>query len=232
MIWGINFMDQERKKYMKAIFKKTFAVFTSVLTAGILVSATYSSSAAALRNGDTNGDGVVDIYDAINISKHVLKKPELTGTNLEQADYNKDGAVNVYDAVFVCRLILCEGKLNEVAALINMGRLSNGEKTLTIDQSLVDAAMKRASELPKKFSGDYRPDNSGFETILTEYGIEFSECANCVAAVPSTPNELYNAMMEKETIKSRLMDGTYTKIGVGYCLNNDTYKHYWAILLI
>lgn len=220
-----------KETYMKAFFKKTFAVFTSVLTAGVLASATYTS-AAALRNGDTNADGVVDIYDAINISKHVMKLSELTGTNLEQADYNKDGTVNVYDAIFVSRLILCEGKLNEVAALINMKRLSSGVETLTIDQSLVDAAMKRASELPKKFSGDYRPDNSGFETILTEYGIVFSECANCVAAVPATPKELYNAMMEKETITSRLLDGTYTKIGVGYCLNNDTYKHYWAILLI
>ena len=218
--------------YMKVFFKKTFAVFTSVLTAGILVSATNSSSAAELRNGDTNGDGIVNIYDAINISKHVMKNPELTGTNLEQADYNKDGTVNVYDAIFVSRLILCEGNLNEVAALINMGRISNGVAPLTINQTLIDASMKRASELPKKFSGDYRPDNSGFATILTEYGIVFSECANCVAAVPATPKELYNAMMEKETIKSRLMDETYTQIGVGYCLNKDTYKHYWAILLI
>lgn len=218
---------------MKKIFKKTFAVFASVLTAGALASSAYTSSAAQLRNGDTNGDGIVNIYDAINISKHVLKKPELTGTDLEQADYNKDGAVNVYDAIFVSRLILCEGNLNEVAALINKERLSKGVTALTIDQTLIDAAMKRASELPrmKKITSDYRPDNSGFETILTEYGIEYSVCANCVAAVPATPKELYNEMMKKESVVAKLMDEQYTKIGVGYCLNNDSYKHYWAVML-
>lgn len=217
---------------MKAFFKKSFAVFTSALTAGLLVTTSYSALAAELRNGDTNGDGVVNLYDAINICKHILKKPELTGTNLKQADYNKDGTVDIYDAIFVSRLILCESKINEVASLINLKRKTSNVNTLTIDQSLVDASMKRASELPNKFSGDYRPDNSGFETILTEYGIEYEECANCVAAVPATAKELYNAMMERSDIKARLLSGNYTKIGVGYCFNNDTYKHYWAILLV
>ncbi len=217
---------------MKMTLKKTLALLSSVLTAGTLVLSSLPASAAELRNGDANGDGKVNIYDAIEISKHVMKKTQLTGTNLKQADYNKDGNVNIYDAVFISRLILCEKNINEVVGLINLKRITSGKQALVIDQNIVDASMKRASELPKKFSGDYRPDKSRFETIFAEYDVEYQVCANCVAAVPATPKELFDEMMKRSDIKERLLNSDYTKIGVGYCGCNDQYKNYWAILLV
>ncbi len=217
---------------MREFLKKSLAVFSATLTAGLLLTTPLSSSAATLRNGDTNGDGKVDVYDAINISKHILGKKTLTGTNLTQSDYNKDGTVNIYDVIFVSRRILCESKINEVVALINLNRTKNGVDKLTIDQDLVDAAMKRASELPKKFSADYRPDGSIYPTILDEYNIEYTKPDSTVSAVPATAKELYTALFDRSDIKSRLLKSDYTKIGVGYCSSNDVYKHYWSILLI
>lgn len=219
---------------MKAFIKKSFAVFTSLLTAGVLVTrtATYSGLDAELRNGDTNGDGVVDIYDSINICKHIMKMQELTGTDLQQADYNKDGEVDLYDAIFVSRRILSEDKINEVTALINMKREINGIDALTLDQTLIDASMKRASELPIKCTLDYRPDNSPYYTILTEYGIKYGEYGGCVAGGIATAKELYNAMIKDSDIKGRILNKNFTKIGVGYYLSGDERKYYWAILLI
>lgn len=216
---------------MKELLKKSLALFSSVLTAGLLVVSPLSANASELRNGDTNNDGIIDIYDAINICKHIMK-PTISDENLEQADYNKNGNVDLHDAIFVTRLIVCESKLNNVVSLINLKRSVNGAEPLVIDHSLVDASMKRASELPHKFSGDYRPDNSSFQTIFTEYGIEYSECANCIAAVPETPKALYDAMMAREDIEERLCNPAYTRIGVGYYSYNDEYEHYWAILLV
>ncbi len=217
---------------MKNLFKKSLALFSSVLTAGLLmVSPVSATETTTLRNGDTNSDGMVDLYDVINICKHIIT-PSISGANFKLADYNKDDKVDLYDAIFVTRLILCEDSINEVATRINLTRGLNNIESLEFDYTLSDAAMKRASELPLKPKGDYRPDNSSFETIFGEYGIEYSKCANCIAAVPATPKALYDALMERDDIKNRLLNADYTKIGVGYYSCDDDYKHYWAILLV
>lgn len=216
---------------MKKLLKKSLAAFSAVVTSGILAVSGTFASADELRNGDTNADGVVNLYDAINISRYVMDNSTLSGDNLTQADYNKDSRVNIYDAVFIARYILAEGNLNEVVSLVNTTRMLNNRMGLKFDQSLTDAAMKRAAELPVKFSGDYRPDGSKFETVLAEYGVSYEVCATCVAAVPETPRDLLNAFMDKSDIKTRLLSDQYTKIGVGYCGMDDDYKHYWAILL-
>ncbi|MBQ7047253.1 MAG: hypothetical protein IJN85_05910 [Oscillospiraceae bacterium] len=217
---------------MKNIFKKSLAVFSSILTVGLIAASGITASAQELRNGDTNSDGVVNLYDAVNISKHVMGDASLEGDALIMADYNKDSKVNIYDAVFVARYILAEGKLNELATLINTTRMLNNAMGLEFDQTLTDAAMKRAAELPNKFSGDYRPDGSDFFTIFAEYDIAYESCATCVAAVPATPEEVLSAFLGSSTVRTKLMSDQYTKIGIGYCGMNDDYKHYWAVLLI
>lgn len=217
---------------MKTIFKKSLAVLTSLLTACLIAAPTFSASAKTqLRNGDTNADGKVDFLDLLVLSRH-LNKPVLTGTNLKQADYNKDGNADFLDLVMISRIMVAERKIKEVSALINAKRASTGLNKLVIDWDLSDASMIRACELPRKFSGDVRPNNSNFSTVLTQYGIAYKECENCVAAVPATPKELFDAMMGNDKIKKMIMNEKYKKIGVGYCNYNDAYKNYWAVLLI
>lgn len=217
---------------MKHFLKKSIAVFSSALIYGLLITSQFSVSAANFRNGDATDDGIVDIYDAIAICKHILNKPALTGSNLKYADYNKDGNVDIYDAIGISRLILCESKLNEVASLINMKRLMENKPELEIDYNITDAAMKRAAELPQKWSGSKRPDGSGFQTIFNEFGIDYEYCANSIAAVPATPKDLFQAMMDNNEVKSNILDSKYKKVGIGYYKSNDIYKHYWAILFV
>lgn len=217
---------------MKKITKKIAVFLASAITAYSIVSPSFFATAYELRNGDTNGDGKVDLYDAINICKHKLKKPELTGVNLKQADCNKDGVVDLYDAIFISRLLASEKKINEVAALINYKRKMKGINSLAVDPAVVDSAMKRASELTRKWSKDMRPDNSSFETIFNEYEIAYEKCANCVGAGPAKAGEFVNALMSNKEVKEKLLNNEFTKIGIGYSSKNDKYKHYWAVFLI
>lgn len=219
---------------MKTFFKKSISVFSSALICGLLITSSFSVSASNFRNGDATNDGVVDIYDAIAICKHILNKPALTGSKLEYADYNKDGTVDIYDAIGISRLILCESKINDVVNLINMKRILENKPELEIDYNITDAAMKRATELPKKWDKKYRPDGSIYETIFMEYEIDYKYPGNCIASSPTlaTPEDLFVEMMSSSKIKTEVLSSKYTKVGVGYYKANDRYKHYWAILFV
>lgn len=50
---------------------------------------------------DLNGDGVVDLYDALLSAKSFGAVPESQNWN-EDADINGDGQVDIYDAIFLC----------------------------------------------------------------------------------------------------------------------------------
>lgn len=217
---------------MKKITKKIAVFLASAITVYSIAVPSFLATASELRNGDTNADGKVDLQDAINICKHILKKPELTGVNLRQADYDKDGEVDLQDAVYISKLILFEKKINEVAALINYKRNMEGLNSLALEPAVVDSAMKRALELTQKWSKDMRPDNSNFETIFNEYEIAYEKCANCVGAGPAKPSEFVNALMANKEVKEKLLNNEFTKIGIGYSKKNDKFKHYWAVFLI
>lgn len=217
---------------MKRITKKIAVALAAAITACSIVVPPFTAAAVDLRNGDTNGDGKVNLQDVINISKHLLKKPELTGVSLRQADYNKDGVVNLQDVIFVSKLLIHEKKINEVAALINYKRNMDGVNSLSLEPAVVDSAMKRAFELTRKWSKDMRPDNSNFETIFNEYEIAYEKCANCVGAGPAKPSEFVNALMANKEVKEKLLNNEFTKIGIGYSSKNDKFKHYWAVFLI
>ena len=62
--------------------------------------------------GDANGDGKVDIADAVCIVNHVVGKPT-PAFNIKAADANGDGSVDIADAVRIVNLIV--GKISALA---------------------------------------------------------------------------------------------------------------------
>ena len=62
--------------------------------------------------GDVNGDGDVDIADAVCIVNHVVGKPTPT-FNVNAADVNGDGDIDIADAVRIVNLVV--GKINALA---------------------------------------------------------------------------------------------------------------------
>jgi hypothetical protein len=65
-----------------------------------------SSSAPAVLMGNVNGDGKIDITDAILVLRHILGLTTLTGNNLIAANVNQDGQVDVADAILILRYIV------------------------------------------------------------------------------------------------------------------------------
>ena len=59
--------------------------------------------ASALISGDVNGDGEVDIADALLISRYDAKLTEFDATQLAYADVNDDNEVNIADALLISR---------------------------------------------------------------------------------------------------------------------------------
>ena len=62
--------------------------------------------------GDANGDGVVDIADAVCIVNHVVGK-ETPAFVAKAADANGDGVVDIADAVRIVNLVV--GKIDALA---------------------------------------------------------------------------------------------------------------------
>ena len=74
-------------------------------TIGVLTVGNYTK-------GDVNGDGAVDIADAVCIVNHVVGKPT-PAFNAAAADANGDGAVDIADAVRIINLVV--GKIQALA---------------------------------------------------------------------------------------------------------------------
>lgn len=73
---------------------------------------TFNIQLQSLSKGDVNGDGDVDIADAVCIVNHVVGKPNTT-FNEAAADANGDGDIDIADAVRIVNLVV--GKIPALA---------------------------------------------------------------------------------------------------------------------
>ncbi len=60
----------------------------------------------ALLNGDVNGDGVVDMHDAMYLAKHVLGKSGFDVIITEAADVNDDKVIDIADSMHIAKYVL------------------------------------------------------------------------------------------------------------------------------
>ena len=56
--------------------------------------------------GDATNDDIIDLYDAIEISKHIMGIGELDEDTILLADINRDGETNLYDAVEIAKSLM------------------------------------------------------------------------------------------------------------------------------
>ena len=76
-----------------------------------------TSTEVALR-GDVNGDGKVDLYDAISLSNRMMGKEELNKKQEFFANVNEDSALNLYDVIGICRYGMASDKENAWGEII------------------------------------------------------------------------------------------------------------------
>lgn len=94
--------DGENQLEMKQIFVTTLSGVTRYLN---MSQSTLTVEAVNYIPGDANGDGIVNITDAVGIVNYILKKVQ-GNFIFEAADMNGDGIINVTDAVQVINVIL------------------------------------------------------------------------------------------------------------------------------
>lgn len=92
------------KSYELSYFYSNF--FEDDIGSNFVIKAITKTESSYNDKGDPNGDGRIDMYDALIIKKHIAEINILTErTNLYSADYNGDTVIDLVDALYVQKII-------------------------------------------------------------------------------------------------------------------------------
>lgn len=118
------------------------------------------------------------------------------------------------------------GSISEMAALINQARAAYGRAPLTLDTgSLGAAAQVRAAEA-STYVAHIRPNGTPFSTVLSEYGVSYSNRSEILTYAGTTAQDGLNWWLSSPAHSAALLNGSFTRIGIGY------YNGMWCGLLI
>lgn len=118
----------------------------------------------------------------------------------------------------------------EVLDLINQIRAENGLSTLTSDPSLQEAAGIRAIEIGSVFSHT-RPNGESCFTVLDECNISYRTAGENIALGQRTPEQVVNDWMNSEGHRANILNGNFTKLGIGFYIN-ETGRYCWSQMFI
>jgi len=116
--------------------------------------------------------------------------------------------------------------IDEVVNLINAERANEGLGALTLDGTVQAAATVRVNECVSSFSHT-RPSGAAFYTALDEQGASYSTAGENIAYGQTSPQEVVTAWMNSQGHRDNIMNGAYTRIGVGYCTDGSG-TAYWC----
>lgn len=112
-----------------------------------------------------------------------------------------------------------------VAELVNKERKAAGKSELTVDDTLSEIAALRAKEITKKFSHE-RPDGTSCFTAFEELGASYATVGENIAMGQKNADDVMNSWMNSSGHKANILDGNFTKIGIGCCESGGQY--YWV----
>ena len=113
----------------------------------------------------------------------------------------------------------------QVRELCNREREAMGVGELAWDDSLARAAQIRAGELVQQFSHT-RPDGSSALDMIP-FGNGIRTKGENIASGFGTPESVVNGWMNSEGHRKNILNGNYSKIGVGYYVDETGYP-YWV----
>ena len=117
----------------------------------------------------------------------------------------------------------------QVLSLVNAHRTSAGLSPLSWDDSLGQAADIRAEEITRTMSHT-RPDGSSCFTVISQLGISGRTFGENIAAGQKTPEAVTTAWMNSPGHRANIMNGSFSRIGIGYYPASGGYRHYWVQL--
>ncbi len=121
--------------------------------------------------------------------------------------------------------------ISEVIRLVNIERSKQGLSALTTNSQLANVANIRAKETVTSFSHT-RPNGTSCFTVLAETKVSYRTCGENIAAGQTTPQEVVKSWMNSEGHRKNILNGSFTKLGVGYVKASTGYKYYWTQMFI
>lgn len=112
---------------------------------------------------------------------------------------------------------------SQVLKIVNEERTKAGLKELTMSESLVAPANKRAQEIKQSFSHT-RPNGSAWSTVLDEYNVRVQTAGENIAYGYNTPQKVMDAWMNSSGHRANILGANYNHIGIGvYEVNGTVY---------
>lgn len=112
---------------------------------------------------------------------------------------------------------------SQVLKIVNEERSKAGLGELTILDSLVAPANKRAQEIKESFSHT-RPNGTQWSTVLDEYSVKVQSAGENIAYGYNTPEKVMDAWMNSAGHKANILGANYGHIGIGvYEVNGTVY---------
>lgn len=120
-------------------------------------------------------------------------------------------------------------EIASAVALINSYRSSNGAATLTLDDSLSDAAAVRATEMAYSGKlGSTRPDKTNYRTVYSDIGYTYENAIELTCKGYSGADGAVGAWKNGSSSADAMTNSTYKKIGVGVAQAPDG-SIYWCV---
>ena len=119
---------------------------------------------------------------------------------------------------------------------VNTQRAMNGERPLTLNRRLSEAAQKHAEDMAKRDYVEHRsPDGRGLQDRVASVGYPWRVIAENLAAGMSAPESTVQSWMTSPGHRDNMLNREYLEAGVGYVTpmpggKRPRYSHYWVIV--
>lgn len=120
----------------------------------------------------------------------------------------------------------------EVVDLVNAERSKQGVKPLTLDAEVSSVATKKSQDMIDKNYFDHNSPTYGSPfDMLKQFGISYKTAGENIAMGQRNPKEVVNSWMNSEGHRKNILNGNFTKIGVGVAQNSNG-QIYWTQMFI
>jgi uncharacterized YkwD family protein len=105
----------------------------------------------------------------------------------------------------------------QVADLVNQERAKAGLAPLQFDAALSKVAQAKAADMAQNNYFDHNSPTYGSPfDMMKQFGISYSTAGENIAMGQRTPQEVMTQWMNSEGHRQNIMNGSFTKIGVGF----------------
>jgi len=118
----------------------------------------------------------------------------------------------------------------EVLALLNQYRISQGVEPLKSSPLMMEMAQIRAAEQEETGLSHYRPDGSVCFSIFDEYSLTYNTCGENVACGRTSAESTMEDWKNSSGHNANMLDSEFTHVGIGVTYYNGTY--YWVQLFM